>query len=294
MISSRKLLAPAKINLTLEILRKREDGYHGLRSVMVPVGLCDEIDIGPSPSGFGFHCDQPQIASGDNLVLRAFHMLDVAHSQVRIELRKRIPVQAGLGGGSSDAAAILLAAMDGSFGAPEKRDWLAIARSLGSDVPFFLARTGALVEAAGERFTPVGALPDWWCVIVKPSVAVSTAQAFAWIDELDRSVTSRSSSISLRMNEALQRAQFEEVLALLQNDFHDVLVARSPEIANTITAMEHAGARHPMLSGSGSACFALAEHKDEAQRIADALNGSDIGSIFVAPFINDQSWKGAL
>ena len=293
MISSRSLLAPAKINLTLEILRKREDGYHGLRSVIVPIGLYDEIDIAHNASGFSFSCDQPEIASSDNLVLRAFHMLDVAHPHVRIELRKRIPVQAGLGGGSSDAAAILLAAMDGAFGAPEKRDWLAIARSLGSDVPFFLARTGALVEATGERFTPVGALPDWWCVIVKPSVAVSTAQAFAWIDEHERAVTARSSSISLRMNEALQRAQFAEVLALLQNDFHDVLVARSPEIAETITALQRAGAQRPMLSGSGSACFALTEHQDEAQRIADALKNSDSGSVFVAPFVNDQSWKGA-
>ncbi len=293
MISSRTLLAPAKINLTLEILRKREDGYHGLRSVMVPVGLYDEIDIAPHESGLSFYCDQPEISSSDNLVLRAFHILKAAHPRVRIELRKQIPVQAGLGGGSSDAATILLAAMDGAFGVPEKHDWLALARSLGSDVPFFLARTGALVEATGERMTPVGTLPHWWCVIVKPSVAVSTAQAFAWIDERDRPATSRSSSVSLRMNEALQRAHFEEVLALLQNDFHDVLVARFPEIAATIAALQRAGAQRPMLSGSGSACFALAKNEGEARRIADALHVADIGAVFVAPFVYGRSWKGA-
>ena len=136
-----RLLAPAKLNVTLEILARRDDGYHSLRSVMLPVGLYDEIELLPAEAAV-FRSDDATLAGSDNLIVRALAAAGVA-GQYAVELRKRIPVGGGLGGGSSDAAAVLRAAMDGSLGPPGALDWLAAARALGSDVPFFLAGTEA-------------------------------------------------------------------------------------------------------------------------------------------------------
>ena len=133
-------LAPAKINLTLEVLARRDDGYHGVRSVMVPLDFGDEISVTPSDA-FEFTCSRSELEGDANLVVRALRALGDL-PRFRVALRKRIPVAAGLGGGSSDAAAVLRAAMGGAFGPPPAVGWLRIARALGSDVPFFLAGTG--------------------------------------------------------------------------------------------------------------------------------------------------------
>lgn len=127
--------APAKINLTLEVLARRPDGFHGVRSVMVPLDLKDEIAVGPSDR-FVFTCNREELAGDDNSVVRALRELGDL-PPCRVELRKNIPVRAGLGGGSSDAAAVLRAAMLGTFGPQPAVDWLHVARRLGSDVPFF-------------------------------------------------------------------------------------------------------------------------------------------------------------
>ncbi|HKU80669.1 MAG TPA: 4-(cytidine 5'-diphospho)-2-C-methyl-D-erythritol kinase, partial [Candidatus Tumulicola sp.] len=256
-------LAPAKINLTLEVLARRVDGYHGLRSVMVPLDFGDEIVVEPS-AAFEFACDRRELENDDNLAVRALRALGPL-PPYRVSLRKRIPSEAGLGGGSSDAAAILRAAMEGAFGTPSQRDWIATARALGSDVPFFLAGTGALVEGTGERVTPLGALPRWHALIVTPPVSVSTALAYARLDERPPAVRPRRGSASLSALAALQRGEFEAVESLLHNDFEPVVAGRSPEIATALSALRAAGARRPQLSGSGSSVFALAPTRDRLE-----------------------------
>ncbi len=169
--------APGKINLTLEILARRDDGYHALRSVMVPVGLYDELELAPA-ARFAFACQPPSLAP-DNLVTRALARIELADAPFALRLRKRVPVGAGLGGGSSDAAAVLRVAMDGAFGPVPARDWLADARALGSDVPFFLVDGPALVEGTGERVTALGRPPPWWVVLLVPGVHVATGPAYA-------------------------------------------------------------------------------------------------------------------
>lgn len=261
--------APAKVNLTLEVLARRADGYHGIRSVMVPLELSDELTIEPS-NRFSFSCDRADLDGKTNLAYAAVRALgDV--SPVRMELRKRIPMQAGLGGGSSDAAAVLRAAMGGGFGAVPQHDWLSLARTLGSDVPFFLAETAALVEGTGERITPAGATPQWDTLIVKPPVAISTADAYAQIDSRNLPQRPRRGSVSIAMLEALQRDDFEEVQALLQNDFHD-FAAQRPEIAAAIAALRAAGASNALLAGSGSCVFTIAPDAHGIARIADRLD----------------------
>ena len=282
------LLAPAKINLTLEVLARRDDGYHGIRSVMVPLDLADELAI-ERANRFSFSCDVAELDGESNLAAAAARALGTPAA--RIALHKRIPVQAGLGGGSSDAAAVLRAAMSGVFGDGPPRDWLTIARELGSDVPFFLAGTAALVEGTGERVTPAGALPRWHALIVKPPVAVSTAHAYETLDARPRPRRSRSDSVSLAALEALQRADFDSVEALLQNDFHDAITQQVPEVAGTVEALRAAGARSALLAGSGSCVFTLAPHRARVDAIRERLDLPNAYACYTCTFADTPDWR---
>jgi 4-diphosphocytidyl-2-C-methyl-D-erythritol kinase len=283
--------APAKINLTLEILARRDDGYHALRSVMVPIGLRDELAFAPAPA-FTFACDPPALGDG-NLVTRAFAQLGLANAPVAVTLRKYIPVGAGLGGGSSDAAAVLLAAMRGDFGPLAPRDWVADARALGSDVPFFLVDGPALVEGTGERVTALGSAPPWWAVVVMPPVSVATAAAYGALAaaRADAPAVSRprSESASIRCGEALQRADYDATLAAMTNDF-EALVARDyPPVRATLDALAAAGADRALLSGSGAACFTLARDERSARAVAQRL--PEGGRVHVVALETSLAWR---
>jgi 4-diphosphocytidyl-2-C-methyl-D-erythritol kinase len=283
------IACPAKINLTLEVLERRPDGYHALRSVMVPLELADELHIEAS-SSFAFASSDPSLEGEENLAVRAARALDPLPA-VKLTLRKTIPMQAGLGGGSSDAAAVLRAAMDGALGRAYTADWVRIARSLGSDVPFFLADTGALVEGTGERVTAVGALPPWHVLIIKPPVAVSTAAAFARLDAVTRPSRPRNASISLAALTALQGGDFDGVERALSNDFQDVIAGSTQEIARAMDALRAAGAQNALLSGSGSAVFTLAR---DAHTIATIEARLDLGREYLrfpTAFAHGRSWR---
>ncbi|HEY9084708.1 MAG TPA: 4-(cytidine 5'-diphospho)-2-C-methyl-D-erythritol kinase [Candidatus Tyrphobacter sp.] len=290
---AKTLRAPAKINLTLEVLGRREDGYHGLRSVMVPLELADEIEVDPS-GVLAFACDDASLAGDENLALRALRALASAgfEPHAKVTLRKRIPVEAGLGGGSSDAAAILLAAMEGVFGPAPALDWLAIGHSLGSDVPFFLARTAALVEGTGERVTALGAIPAWPVLIVRPPAHISTAEAYAALDRRERKIRPRSDSPSLACVEALQRGDYAAVEALLSNDFHD-LAMEEPSVRRAVGALHSAGAQRPLLSGSGSCVFALAANVAARDAIAQRLQLPPAFAVFATAFASGGGWQAA-
>lgn len=292
MRASETLRAPAKLNLTLEVLGRRPDGYHGIRSVMVPVDLCDELIVEPSVEGFRFSCDARELQE-KNLVERAMHALSLPNSNFHISLRKRIPTGAGMGGGSSDAAAVLLAASRGKFGAPVSAEYLAIARSLGSDVPFFLVETAALVEGTGERVTALGPVPPWHAVVIKPPVAVSTAWAYEQIDASQRGSRARSESVSLKMADALQRADFPAAVALLQNDFHDVLAPATPEIGAALDMLRAAGSDNALMTGSGSCVFALAETAAKRDALAAAVTPRDGYRLYACSFWNGEAWRSA-
>ena len=284
------LRAPAKLNLTLEVLARRSDGYHGVRSVMVPLELSDELSF-DAGARFAFECDRSELADESNLAVAALRALGDELPPVRMVLRKRIPVQAGLGGGSSDAATVLRAAMDGFFGEQPRRDWLAIARALGSDVPFFLSGTAALVEGTGERVTPAGALPAWHALIVKPPAAISTAEAYAELDRLERPQRPRDRSVSIALLEALQRADFERVRSSMQNDFHDVIAARSPEVAAALAALRAAGAENALLAGSGSCVFTIAPERAAIGAIAARLDLPEEYERFATAFAATPQWR---
>lgn len=286
-----RLQAPAKINLTLEVLDRRPDGFHGLRSVMVPLALADEIVLEPDQT-FSFRCDDPRLGP-NNLAERAFRALASA-APAHIDLHKHIPTQAGLGGGSSDAATVLLAAMEGAFGPLPGVEWLEIARALGSDVPFFLVQTGALVEGTGERVTAVGALPLWHVLIVKPPIGVSSADAYAALDLAPRPSRPRKDSVSLRLLDALQRGAFDEVYALQMNDFEPVVAAAHPEIASALVALREAGCGRPMLAGSGACVFALVRTADECAAMQQALDLAPGYEAYATSFAQPGTWRGTV
>lgn len=283
----------AKINLTLEILGRRDDGYHNLRSVMLPIGLADDLTIATADR-FRFDCDPPELAL-DNLVVRALERLGLADARIAVGLRKRIPAGAGLGGGSSDAAAVLRAAMQGKLGAVAARDWLADARALGSDVPFFLVESGALVEGTGERVTALGALPAWWTVLVVPRVHVSTADAYMRLArERERApapARPRNESASMRALLAVQRGDFEGAIAAATNDFQSVVSAAYPAVHDALAALRGAGAEPALLSGSGGACFALARDERRARAIAARIVVPPGAGVYAVPLAPAAAWR---
>ncbi len=286
------LYAPAKINLTLEILNRQDDGFHRLRSVMVPIGLYDEIAVEPADA-FAFRCNQAAL-SGDNLVDRAFAAAGLRDAPLDVALEKTIPVGAGLGGGSSDAAAVLRAAMAGAFGPPHVRDWIAEARALGSDVPFFLTGTGALVEGTGERVTALGALPPWWVVVLAPRVHVDTGDAYRRLAaaraEAAPPVRPRAGSASLRMLEAVQRADYAAAIAALTNDFEPLVAAAYAPVDAALRALRAAGAEGVLLSGSGGSTFALCAGEQQARALAGALEPPDGARVFTVPLAS-EGWR---
>jgi 4-diphosphocytidyl-2-C-methyl-D-erythritol kinase len=180
-----QVLAPAKINLSLKILGRRNDGFHELDTVIAPISLYDEIriDKGRSGKGIEFRCDDPSVPQGDdNLAVRAakaFFETTKIEPMVSIELKKKIPHGAGLGGGSSDAASVLLA-LDDLFETKLSRKPLAeMAEPLGSDIPFFLFQSAARCKGRGEMVVPVKLKNQFLIVLLKPGFAISTAWAYS-------------------------------------------------------------------------------------------------------------------
>lgn len=250
--------AYAKINLTLDVLGRRADGYHELATVMQTVDLYDTICLAEGAhEGVLVRCDQPALSTAENLAARAAELvlqrLDLRRGIV-LELHKCIPTAAGLGGGSSDAAATLLALQKWWHLPLSPDDLLAMAATLGSDVPFFLTGGLALCEGRGERVTPL--TPRWpasmrWLVLVKPPIAVSTAAVFGNLPASDYSDGTHSRTIC---------SALEEGQAPLPEDLHNALergvLERYPEVARARDDLLTAGATLVRLSGSGPTLFA--------------------------------------
>jgi 4-diphosphocytidyl-2-C-methyl-D-erythritol kinase len=289
-----QIFGPAKLNLTLEVLAARNDGYHGIRSVVVPIALHDVLRWESAPA-FRFTCSNADLESDDNLVVRTAKALGIDRLAIALHLDKNIPLGSGMGGGSSDAGALMRAAMAGAFGELPAQNWLAVAASIGSDVPLFLVDAPALIEGRGERVTALGAPPEWHAVIVQPGCHISTPKAYALLDQAPpRPTRPRSQSISLELMIALQRREFQTVVALLSNDFQAPISAQWPAIAATEKAFAQAGAR-AQLTGSGSALFTLMEHGDDAASLASQLQSGGLlpgGSTVVAvPFAPSSTWQ---
>ena len=250
--------AYAKINLTLDVLGRRTDGYHELATVMQTIDLRDTICLTATDDNrVQVICTTPQLSNDENLAARAAHLLRqrLASTQgVKIELYKRIPIAAGLGGGSSDAAAVLLALQQWWQLQLSPADLLNIATSLGSDVPFFLTGGLALCEGRGERVTPLAhywPLSMRWLLLLKPAINVSTAAVFRSLPASDYTGGMHSRAVSSALNSASNPHADN-----LHNGLERSVLERYPQVARAREDLLKAGAPLVRLSGSGPTLFA--------------------------------------
>lgn len=263
------LRAPAKVNLSLEVCGKRADGYHDLRMLMAPVSLWDEVILEPlaEEGRLEVACEGvPEVAAGeDNLCHRAARFYREETGQrvgLRIRVRKTIPAGAGLGGGSSDAAATLMGLerlcsrpLDGEA---RRR----AAHRVGADVPFFFARGPAWVEGIGERVTPLPEVPPLWLVLVHPGVFLPTPQVFS---RFTMGLTSPG-----RVH-TIAQFNFQGLLQGLRNDLQDAAVTLEPRVGTALEVLGRAGAPGRLMSGSGSAVFGLFADEASARDAADRV-----------------------
>jgi 4-diphosphocytidyl-2-C-methyl-D-erythritol kinase len=271
-------LAPAKINISLRVFGKRPDGYHHIRSVMVPVTLYDEVAVEEAPSGIVVETDAPAVpADGTNSCCKAaaaFMRRVGVPPGVRIRITKRIPTEAGLGGGSSDAAATLkgLAVLSGRI--PSDGEMLDLAVSVGADVPFFVRGTAALAEGFGERLTPVAWKVPFCALIVKPPFGLPTREGYARLERGPGAPPERTGAPSFE--------GWDDVTAAVSNDFEEAWTEAWPEIRRIKERLLGAGARAAGLTGSGSAVYGLFETEGAARKGLGELPLADGHRYFIA------------
>ena len=287
--------ALAKVNLGLYVLYRRPDQYHELRTVFQTISLADRLQIEYRRGG-GPHaeltCTAPELAGPDNLALRAaLQLLEATgdRGRVRIHLDKRIPVGAGLGGGSSDAAAVLLALARLVRRRPEPATLLRLAASLGSDVPFFLIGGRAAAIGRGTELFPLPNVPRTWLVVAAPAIPVSTAEAYR---RLAPHLTSRP--VEDRIYFGSRGCVFEprQVHAFdsLENDFEAVVFRMHPELETLKARLAALGARPALLCGSGSAVFGVFRDRRQAVRARECLDVPG-GRCYVAGTVSGAAYR---
>lgn len=267
--------ACAKINLSLRVLGIRADGYHELRTTFQSLSLHDTLTFERTRGPFELTCDDPGCpADQSNLVWKAAQAMwqlrgrSGAVRGVRVHLAKRIPSQAGLGGGSSDAAATiralsLLWQFDRPIGV-----WEVVGRHLGADVPYFLHGGTALGVERGDVLYPLRDLSKAWVVIARPDFGVSTKDAFGWWD---------AAVLGGKEPRRAPMAAGDETESLdWRNDLESHVCARHPAITRLVKRLKIGGARLAAMSGSGSAVFALFDQKTKAEGAAAAVRGPGV------------------
>ena len=270
---------PAKVNLFLRVLAREEDGYHGIETLFCRIALGDSLDVTRTDRGIALAVEGPDLGPPtDNLAWRAADAVLQATGRrfgVALHLVKRVPAGSGLGGGSSDAAAALLAVNQLAGNAVPRAELLHMAARLGSDVPFFMLEAGcALGWGHGHRLLRLSALPTMPVLLVFPGTSVPTAQAYSWIDEVRHSAGPRG-AVALDL-EVLQR--WSDIARLAGNDFEAAVFGRFPAIRAAFEALANT---HPLLcrmSGSGSALFAVYRNARDRDDAASQL-GSKFGRV---------------
>jgi 4-diphosphocytidyl-2-C-methyl-D-erythritol kinase len=278
-------LAPAKVNLVLDVGPLRPDGYHDLRSLMVPLDLGDEVDVKVSPRAGPVTCrvpGHPDLDGAGNLAARAaegFRRRFGVDRGVAIRIGKRTPITAGLGGGSSDAAAVLRC-LARAFAVRDGAALAEVGLSIGSDVPFFLGSGPAWAEGRGERLTPAAVAPlDLVLVYPRdPALAIRAGEAYGWLDQ-DRA--GRPVPWPRRRRAA---AGGRGGPPLTGNDLEAPCVRRRPSLGALLGSLTGAGATAALMSGSGPTVFGLFPGRAAARRAAravEAVEGAAV-QVFVA------------
>ena len=283
-----KIRAPAKINLTLRVVGKRADGYHLLDSIILPVSLFDELDIlkvrraGTKKRGdvplIKITCDHPSVPCDErNLAHSAAALLlkkTRSQQSIEIHIRKRIPIGAGLGGGSTDAAATLVGLNRLLRLGLSAKELERIGLEIGSDVPFFIRGRPARARGIGERLRRIRQVPRLWLVILYPGLAVSTAWVY---QNLRLKLTKPSVNTSI----ATSLKSFAKLDGLLINDLEAVTIKRYPQVGVMKNRLARAGAAAVLMSGSGSSVFGIFGSKRKAQNAFRRLRNEEGAQTFL-------------
>lgn len=262
--------ANAKVNLTLDILGKREDGYHEVSMVMQEIPLCDTIQL-KKADNISLTCNVPYIpCDSRNLVYKAaaafFRYTDVKGG-VKMHLEKTVPSGAGLGGGSGDAAAVVKALNQMYKTKLNHSQMASICAGLGADVPFFITGGTCLAEGIGEILTPLPALPKCYMVLAKPPFSINTKWAYQnlRLDKIERRPDTKT------VLQALEAGDLCTVAENMENVFESVVAPRYPLIHIYKTIMVRNGALCSLMSGSGSTVFGLFDIRKKAQKCYERL-----------------------
>lgn len=272
--------APAKINIRLKVIGKRPDGYHELVSIMAPVEIFDVLDLTASPGeGIEINCEGRDIPGDEtNLAYRAardFLSYAGINDKISISLSKNIPVAAGLGGGSSDAAAVLLG-LNSMYSTPlSEQELHRLALKLGADVPFFIKGVPSLATGVGEILEPIPNWPEAWYVIITPPIQVSTAWVYG---NLKLELTSGEYDYIVNF---LKNDTFT-ISMLLENDLERVTTVSFPIINTLKKLLVDAGAEGAIMSGSGPSVFGVFASREKAESAKNILIPLNPGDIFVA------------
>jgi 4-diphosphocytidyl-2-C-methyl-D-erythritol kinase len=302
-----ELWTPAKVNLHLEILGKRPDGFHELETLMCPIDLYDTLYVRSEPSGrIRLECEQAGPSAGnnsagnvsapddstdsqllssgpDNLVHRA---LECVRQEAGVKLGatvrlvKRIPMAAGLAGGSSDAAAALVAAVGAWKLDFTARDLLRLAAQLGSDIAFFLSEGWAVCRGRGEIVQPVAGIGNLPLVVVSPPQGLATAEVFAAVGRTRQTQTHQSRSVAPLLA-AVKSGHFTGIAQALHNRLQPVARRMSPWIARLEDEFDREGVDGHIMSGSGSSYFGLCRSAVHARGVARRLSARGLGKVFV-------------
>jgi 4-diphosphocytidyl-2-C-methyl-D-erythritol kinase len=275
------LNAYAKVNLGLNVLQRREDGFHEVETVLHTVALHDDIFLREQGEGIRVIADTDSIPTGpDSLVFRAATLLREEHNvkrPVEIEIRKKIPVAAGLGGGSADAAVTLMGLAHMWKLRLDGRDLTAVASRLGSDIAFFLTGGAAVARGRGERVQRLPALPATWVVLARPRFPVLTEWAYRQI--VPPEITNRPDVGALV--DAVRRRDVPAVGRLLGNVFEEVVGAHYPIVGEVKAQILRGEAYGAAMTGTGPTVFGLMANEPAARRVAETLSARSDVDIFV-------------
>jgi len=266
--------APAKINLTLDILNKRDDGYHEVEMIMTMVDLSDRLELEEldrdtiiisSPVGYIPLDEKNHAFQAAKLIKERYGV----KQGVYIHINKHIPVSAGLGGGSSDAAATLRGLNRLWKLGIDHVELQRIGAEIGSDVPFCVTGGTALATGRGERLESIASPPACWVVLAKPSVSVSTAEMYRQFS----AATNKEQPRSRQMKQAIEAQDYRAICSSLGNMLEQITFAMYPEVARIKTCMERLGADGVQMSGSGPTVFGLVRKESKVHRIYNGLRG---------------------
>jgi 4-diphosphocytidyl-2-C-methyl-D-erythritol kinase len=292
------LPAFAKINLSLRVLGKRADGYHEIDTVFQTISLRDRIKFTVADNlQIVLSCDDRTLPLGaDNLVYRAAAALQIRFAPnkgARIHLEKRIPAQAGLGGGSSDSAVTLIGLSHLWEIDLTAKEFLELAADLGADVPFFLYGGRAHGRGVGTDLTPLEDTPERFLLVLKPNKGISTMRAYARLIRRYVSLTSAEAKTILSSSERSGISDSFDSKAL-QNDFEPVAFELEPEITRARVALMNVGAEAALLAGSGSAVFGIFDSGDAQERAIRAIELESGWRVFPCSTVGRSHYRSAM